>query len=542
MYDFSEQLATVKKKNDELEQITKDEFLWRAKEAKRCHDDIVYFANKYFRIISPDVNEGRGGLGVIKTYPKQEELLRFFQKNNRVVTLAARQSGKSTSYNIFCLWRLCFFESTNIMLLAQREKTAIELLGRLRMAYEYLPDFLKPSIVTYNKSSIEFAKHSKIEAFATASQGARGTSANCVTGDTLVTIVDDYENIFHCPIEKVTWINANFSKKSKYIIVDESTFMSNISENKKYYYVYKTVNDVNNKEYIGFHSTDDLEDGYLGSGKLLLQAIEKYGIEHFHKTILYMFDNKKDAEDCERKLVNKEYVERRDTYNLSIGGNVCILFGENNGFYGKHHTKASIEKIKEKNKEFYEQNGSPLIGINTFETDDVIINGIRYNSFSDACNKLNLCKNKVQHLLLLENNGYVDKEKQKIFVDFMTYKELERDEARQHHLYAIRIATKNPERNKKISMAHKGRKHPWQDKINKNPEKIKKMAEKHKGMKRSIEARENMSASQRRYFENHSAQNKGKIWIHNIVTKEKRYISKSETIPTGWALGMGGRK
>lgn len=214
-YDFSEQLASVKKKNDELEQITREEFLWRAQELKRCRDDIVYFANKYFRIISPDVNEGRGGLGVIKTYKKQEDLLRFFQKYNRVVTLAARQSGKSTSYNIFCLWKLCFFESTNIMLLAQREKTAIELLGRLRLAYEYLPDFLKPSIVSYNKSSIEFTKHSKIEAFATASQGARGTSANIVIVDECAFIPDNIADDFMASVYPV----ISRDKKSKVIFV-----------------------------------------------------------------------------------------------------------------------------------------------------------------------------------------------------------------------------------------------------------------------------------------------------------------------------------
>ena len=214
-YDFSEQLATVKKKNDELEKIKKEEFIWRAQEVKKCHDDIIYFANKYFRIISPDVNEGRGGLGVIKTYPKQEVLLRFFQKYNRVVTLAARQSGKSTSYNIFCLWKLCFFESTNIMLLAQREKTAIELLGRLRMAYEYLPSFLKPSIVNMNKSSIDFVKNSKIEAFATASQGARGSSANIVICDEVAFIPNNVADDFMASVYPV----VSRDKRSKVIFV-----------------------------------------------------------------------------------------------------------------------------------------------------------------------------------------------------------------------------------------------------------------------------------------------------------------------------------
>lgn len=93
-YDFQNELASVKKKGDAPEKISKEELAWRVQELKKCRDDIIYFANHYYRTISPDVNGGKGGLGLIKVYPKQEELLKFFQKYNRVVAMAARQSGK----------------------------------------------------------------------------------------------------------------------------------------------------------------------------------------------------------------------------------------------------------------------------------------------------------------------------------------------------------------------------------------------------------------------------------------------------------------
>jgi hypothetical protein len=47
-----------------------------------------------------------------------------------------------------------------------------------------------------------------------------------------------------------------------------------------YKLVYKTVNNISNKIYVGVHSTEDLDDGYLGSGLLLNRAIKKNGARY----------------------------------------------------------------------------------------------------------------------------------------------------------------------------------------------------------------------------------------------------------------------
>ena len=74
----------------------------------------------------------------------------------------------------------------------------------------------------------------------------------------------------------------------------------------KHFIIYQTTNLTNNKIYIGLHSTDNLDDGYLGSGVFLKQAIKKYGYQNFKKEILYIFDNKKDMIEKEKEIVSAQ--------------------------------------------------------------------------------------------------------------------------------------------------------------------------------------------------------------------------------------------
>jgi hypothetical protein len=83
-----------------------------------------------------------------------------------------------------------------------------------------------------------------------------------------------------------------------------------------YYTIYKVTNKINQKYYIGKHQTKNLNDGYMGSGKLLKKAINKYGIDNFIKEILHVFDNEVEMNAKEADLVTIS----EETYNLCPGG------------------------------------------------------------------------------------------------------------------------------------------------------------------------------------------------------------------------------
>lgn len=87
-----------------------------------------------------------------------------------------------------------------------------------------------------------------------------------------------------------------------------------------YHLVYLTTNLINGKIYVGIHSTYNLFDKYLGTGYVLKDAFKKYGKKNFKKEILYYCIEREHALDIEALIVDEEFISRKDTYNLVIGG------------------------------------------------------------------------------------------------------------------------------------------------------------------------------------------------------------------------------
>ncbi len=124
-----------------------------------------------------------------------------------------------------------------------------------------------------------------------------------------------------------------------------------------FYTIYKITNLINGKYYIGKHKTKNLDDGYMGSGKLLKLAINKYGIENFKKEILHVFDNEAEMDAKERELV----VVNESTYNLVEGGQGGFGYinsvGLNKYYPGKReHNLIKSKMAKEPYRTYIENN------------------------------------------------------------------------------------------------------------------------------------------------------------------------------------------
>ena len=95
----------------------------------------------------------------------------------------------------------------------------------------------------------------------------------------------------------------------------------------KYHYLYKITNLINNHFYYGIHSTNNLDDGYMGSGHRLKEAVKMYGKENFVKEILKYFKTRELASIYEESVVTEELVRDVNCYNIKIGGDYGTTIG-----------------------------------------------------------------------------------------------------------------------------------------------------------------------------------------------------------------------
>ncbi len=124
----------------------------------KCALDIHHFVEKYCKVKRED-----GSVGNIFLRDYQEEILDNFVNSRFNILMASRQVGKTISSAIFMLHKILFDNDKNIMIVANKGDTAVEIVDKIKSIYTLLPFFLKPGIKTWNQKSLTFENGCRIK-------------------------------------------------------------------------------------------------------------------------------------------------------------------------------------------------------------------------------------------------------------------------------------------------------------------------------------------------------------------------------------------
>lgn len=109
----------------------------------------------------------------------------------------------------------------------------------------------------------------------------------------------------------------------------------------KYFYIYKTTNLINDKIYIGQHSTFNINDRYLGSGSNFQKALKKYGKENFKCEILEFCNSREELN--EREIF---WIEFYNSHNRAVGYNL-IIGSKTNCYWSEEYRLEQSIRCKE---------------------------------------------------------------------------------------------------------------------------------------------------------------------------------------------------
>jgi len=147
----------------------------QVEEYLKCSKDPLYFITNYVQIVTLD-----HGLVQFDPWDFQQDMIQKIHDNRFIICKFPRQTGKSTTVISYLLHYVLFNPDVRVAILANKQQTAMELLHRLKIAYEHLPKWLQQGIEEWNKGSIILENGSKIIASATSSSAVRGGSFNMI--------------------------------------------------------------------------------------------------------------------------------------------------------------------------------------------------------------------------------------------------------------------------------------------------------------------------------------------------------------------------
>lgn len=283
-------------------------------EIKKCKDDIHYFAGNHFHIVTSD-----DGKQKIDLYPAQKRALKALQKYRFNIINASRQSGKTTLMTIYALWLTCFEEFKRVVIVANKESTAIMILRRIALAYEELPNWLKPGAVQYGKKEIIFGNHSSIGISTTTGSAVRGDTVNCIIIDEAAHIEDHLMKDFWASV--IPTISSSKKRTTKIFMVSTPRGTGNL-----FYEIFIKAQKGESDENLTWHAEEIHWFDVPGRGKLwkadMVEALHGDKLlfeQEFNCAFLETGDSALDVD-----LLNEMEMKCRDPIQIFEDGNYKV--------------------------------------------------------------------------------------------------------------------------------------------------------------------------------------------------------------------------
>jgi len=185
--ELSYERSVVRKPPDVSLDLTREHI----EEMNYCFKHPIYMIKNYIKIINQDK-----GIMNFKMYPYQAQYIKDCFANKRLISCWGRQSGKTTSSSAFMLLFTLFNKDKTVAIVANKQATSKEILDRIKLMYDYLPMWLKPGIIEWNKNSVKFDNGCKIIAAATSSDSIRGQAVSLLYIDEFAFIPKNLVNEF----------------------------------------------------------------------------------------------------------------------------------------------------------------------------------------------------------------------------------------------------------------------------------------------------------------------------------------------------------
>jgi len=167
----------------------------KVKEFKRCAEDQIYFIKTYCKIVSVD-----DGLINFNLWPFQENMVNTFETNRFSICKLLRQCGKTTTVCAYMLHKLLFNKNYAIAILANKDMQAREILNRVKLMFEHLPNWLQQGVKRWNEGDIELENGSKALASATGGSAVRGKTFSLLYLDEFAFVPNNIQESFFASV------------------------------------------------------------------------------------------------------------------------------------------------------------------------------------------------------------------------------------------------------------------------------------------------------------------------------------------------------